>query len=154
MSKIGFPREKSCKKIHDFLFCPNMQSFLIFSSKITTATFFGELPWAKFASSGLILPFFSSIWGENATTHFHLGRKCHCIISCESMCWFTFQLLERTVIHLPENWENRHLFTRKLGKPSSSYPKKGENVIRLPEKREKRHPIDLCQYVCKSLFLK
>lgn len=42
MSKIGFPREKSCKKIHDFLFCPNMQSIPIFPSKITTATFFGE----------------------------------------------------------------------------------------------------------------
>jgi hypothetical protein len=105
----------------------------------------------------LILPFFSSIWGENAMTHFHLGRNCHCINFYARLCWFTFQPLRepssgypkngKNVIRLPENWEKRHPVTRKLGKTSSGYPKSGKNVIQLPENWEKRHPVDLCQYV-------
>ena len=56
------------------------------------------------------------------------------------------------------------LLSNNLGKTSSGYPKNGKNVIRLPEKREKRHPVTQkrekrhpiyhCQYLCKSLFLK
>jgi hypothetical protein len=100
LSKNHFSREKSCKKIHDFHFCPFMQSFPIFSSKITTATFF---------------------WGI--------------------LAWFTFQQFRKNVIRLPEKREKRHPVTRKTGKTSSGYPKNGKNVIQLPEKREKRHSI-------------
>jgi hypothetical protein len=77
-----------------------MQPFFIFSSKITTATFF---------------------WGI--------------------LAWFTFQQFRKNVIQLPEKREKRHPVTRKLGKTSSGYPKSGKNVIQLPENWEKRHPV-------------
>jgi hypothetical protein len=94
-----FPR-KILQKSPDFHFCPNMQSFLIFSSKITTATFFGEF------RLGLL----SNNLGKTSSGYPKSGK---------------------TVIRLPKKREKRHPVTQKAGKTSSGYPKSGKTVIRL-----------------------